>query len=260
MADPVIEFRDIRKRFGEKQVLDGVCLEIYAGEITAVIGKSGEGKSVLIKHAVGLLTPDCGEVRIRGKNLSRMSRSERAEMKSRVSYMFQENALFDSMTSYENIALPLSEGLRLPRREIGVRVQEKMEVLDIASIGNQYPSQLSGGMKKRVALARALVTDPELILFDEPTTGLDPIRKHTVHDLISDYQRRFGFTAVVVSHEIPDIFSIAQRVVMLHKGRVLFNGSPEEMTSCDEPALRRFMQGYEPPARTAEAISAKEIK
>jgi phospholipid/cholesterol/gamma-HCH transport system ATP-binding protein len=154
-------------------------------------------------------------------------------------------ALFDSMTVYENVALPVSENFRLEKGEIRRRVHEKMRQLDLMGIDDKYPSQISGGMKKRVALARALVTDPEIVLFDEPTTGLDPIRKNAVHSMISDYQRRFGFTGVVVSHEIPDIFYISQRVAMLNRGRIIFSGTPAEIQQSDKLEIQQFIHGLE---------------
>jgi phospholipid/cholesterol/gamma-HCH transport system ATP-binding protein len=159
--------------------------------------------------------------------------------------MFQGNALFDSMSVFENIALPLSEKRLLPLEEIRQRVHRKMSQLDLHAIDNEYPSQLSGGMKKRVALARALITDPEIVLFDEPTTGLDPIRKSVVHGMISDYQKRFGFTGVIVSHEIPDIFYISQRIAMLEDGRILFEGTPEEIQRTQDAVIQQFISGLE---------------
>ena len=245
MTEPLIQFRDVRKSFGDNEVLRGIDLRISEGEITSVIGKSGEGKSVLLKHVIGLIEPDSGDILFRGNSISRMKKSERRALKRRFSYMFQETALFDSMTVFENIALPLQEKTDLPKRKIRDRVRDKMDQLDLEDIDGVYPSQLSGGMKKRVALARALVTDPEIILFDEPTTGLDPIRKNAVHSMISDYQRKFGFTGVVVSHEIPDIFYISQRVAMIDEGRIVFEGSPEEMRRANISILTRFIEGTE---------------
>jgi phospholipid/cholesterol/gamma-HCH transport system ATP-binding protein len=245
MTEPLIQFRDVRKSFGDNEVLRGIDLRIFEGEITSVIGKSGEGKSVLLKHVIGLIEPDSGDILFRGNSIFRMRKSERRALKRRFSYMFQETALFDSMTVFENIALPLQEKTDLPKKTIRDRVRDKMDQLDLEDIDGVYPSQLSGGMKKRVALARALVTDPEIILFDEPTTGLDPIRKNAVHSMISDYQRKFGFTGVVVSHEIPDIFYISQRVAMIDEGRIVFEGSPEEMRRADISILTRFIEGTE---------------
>jgi phospholipid/cholesterol/gamma-HCH transport system ATP-binding protein len=174
-----------------------------------------------------------------------MKRPERKTLKRKFSYMFQGNALFDSLTVCENVALPLKETTSMSDKEIRRRADEKMAHLDIQGIEDKYPSQLSGGMKKRVALARALMTDPEIILFDEPTTGLDPIRKNAVLSMISDYQKKFGFTGVVVSHEIPDIFYISQRIAMLNDGRILFEGSPDEIQRTTVPEIRNFIYGYE---------------
>lgn len=245
MSEPLIRFENIHKRFGTNEVLSGVNLDIYEGEITTVIGKSGGGKSVLLKHIVGLMVQDEGRVLIGGKPLQEMKRSELRAMKRRFSYMFQGNALFDSMTVFDNVALPLKEKTAMPKKEIPERVEKKMDQLDLHDIHNKYPSQLSGGMQKRVALARALVTDPEIILFDEPTTGLDPVRKNAVHSMISDYQEQFGFTGVIVSHEIPDVFYISQRIGMLDEGKIIFEGRPEEIQGSKDPAVQRFVQGFE---------------
>lgn len=245
MSDPLIRFENLCKRFGSNEVLSGVNLSIYKGEITTIIGKSGGGKSVLLKHIVGLMEHDSGRVLIQGKPLREMTRAERRAVKLRFSYMFQGNALFDSMTVYDNVALPLKEKAGVNKKEIPKRVEEKMDQLDLHDIHHKYPSQLSGGMQKRVALARALVTDPEIILFDEPTTGLDPVRKNAVHSMISDYQRQFGFTGVIVSHEIPDVFYISQRIGMLDEGRIIFEGKPEDIQNSQDPAVQRFVQGFE---------------
>jgi phospholipid/cholesterol/gamma-HCH transport system ATP-binding protein len=242
---PLIQLNDIQKTFGSNKVLDGITLSIFQGEITTIIGKSGGGKSVLLKHIIGLVEPDAGQILFNGQPLSGMKRAERKTLKRKFSYMFQGNALFDSLTVYENVALPLKETGSLPEKEIRRRASEKMAHLDIRGIEDKYPSQLSGGMRKRVALARALMTDPEIILFDEPTTGLDPIRKNAVLGMISDYQKKFGFTGVVVSHEIPDIFYISQRVAMLNEGRIQFEGSPDEIQRTAVPEIRNFIYGYE---------------
>lgn len=245
-AVPFIELRDVYKRFGENTVLGGVNLTIPKGEITAVIGKSGSGKSVLLKHIIGLMSPDAGSILFNGKEMSRMNVREMRSFRQKVSYMFQDNALFDAMTVSDNIALPISEGKNaLPRAEVKERVRTRMDQLEIGGTGHLYPAQLSGGMRKRVALARALVTDPEAVLFDEPTTGLDPVRKAAVHHMISSYQRRFGFTAVVVSHDIPDIFHVAGRVAMLDGKRVIFQDTVERLHQCELPAVRDFITGKE---------------
>jgi phospholipid/cholesterol/gamma-HCH transport system ATP-binding protein len=245
MNTPLIEFRNVYKRFGNNRVLNGVDLRIYRGEITTIIGKSGVGKSVLLKHIIGLIPPDSGEILFEGRSLAKIKKAEKRAMKKKVSYMFQGTALFDSMTVFENIALPLKEKTAINDAEIRERVQNKMNQLDLHDIDDKYPSQLSGGMKKRVALARALVTDPEIVLFDEPTTGLDPIRKNAVHSMISDYQKRFGFTGIAVSHEIPDIFYISQRIAMLEEGRIIFEGTPKEIQQTADPVIREFIHGLE---------------
>jgi phospholipid/cholesterol/gamma-HCH transport system ATP-binding protein len=246
MAEPLIQFNRVFKRFGDNAVLKGVELSIYQGQVTTIIGKSGIGKSVLLKHIIGLLEPDEGEILFQGQAIDAMTAAERRALRMKFSYMFQGNALFDSMTVYDNVALPLKEKGRVPHREIENRVRDKLAQLDLVGIEDSYPSQLSGGMRKRVAMARALVTEPQIVLFDEPTTGLDPIRKNAAHAMISQYQKTFGFTGVMVSHEIPDVFHISQRIAMLDEGRIVFQGSPEEIQSSDIPVLRQFIRGQEP--------------
>lgn len=247
MNEPIIRFNQVYKAFGNTRVLNGVDLTIFKGEITTVIGKSGEGKSVLLKHIVGLLEPDSGEVLYEGRAIHHLTSKERKAIKSKISYMFQGTALFDSMTVYENIALPLVETTQLKEADIRSRVGRQMEQFDLTESADKYPSQLSGGMKKRVALARAMVTEPEIILFDEPTTGLDPVRKNTVHSMISGYQKKYGFTAVLVSHEIPDVFYISHRIAMLDQGKIIFQGTPAEIRSVGSPEIRNFIQGIENP-------------
>lgn len=243
--DCLIEFRNVSKSFGSQVVLDNVNLTINKGEITTIIGMSGVGKSVLLKHIIGLISPDSGEILIDGRDISRLSRKEKSEIKKKFSYMFQGTALFDSMTVYENIALPLKEKNSLSKKAVLKIVMDKMEQLDIGSMGHKYPSELSGGMKKRVALARSLITEPEIVLFDEPTTGLDPIRRNAVHSMISEYQRKLGFTGIVVSHEIPEIFYISQRLIMLHEGGIIFEGPVEALKDTTIPVVTQFVNGLE---------------
>lgn len=245
MDTPLIQLENVTKYFGENRVLDGVNLDIYRGEITTVIGKSGEGKSVLLKHIIGLMKPDSGTIYFDGKTMLTRNRKEQRAFRDKFSYMFQDSALFDSMTVYDNIALPLREGTKQSSRQIREKVETRMDQLDISGIGGKFPGQLSGGMKKRVALARALVTDPEIVLFDEPTTGLDPIRKQSVHKMISGYQKRFGFTGVVVSHEIPDVFTISQRVAMLSEGKIIYAGDPQGIETSDDPLIQAFLHPEE---------------
>jgi phospholipid/cholesterol/gamma-HCH transport system ATP-binding protein len=259
MTQPLIQFKNTVKRFGDNSVLDGINLCIYRGEITSIIGKSGSGKSVLLKHIIGLFEPESGQVLFEGKLLSGMNNSARKALKQKFSYMFQDTALFDFLTVFENIALPLRERTSLPDAEIQRRVRDKMYQLDLHNIEPKYPSQLSGGMKKRVALARALVTKPEIVLFDEPTTGLDPIRKNAVHSMISDYQKRFGFTAILVSHEIPDVFFISQRVAMIDSGKILFEGTPEDIQQVTDPVIKDFIHGLERPHDDLTGIASQAM-
>lgn len=245
MTTALIELNNVQKAFGENQVLSGVDLSIPKGKITTIIGKSGMGKSVLLKHIIGLLTPDSGTILYQGSALTGMKRAEKKALKMKFSYMFQGTALFDSMTVFENIALPLKERRTFSKTDIRKKVNEKLGQLDLHGVNDRYPSQISGGMKKRVALARALVTDPEIVLFDEPTTGLDPIRKNAAHSMISDYQKRFGFTGIIVSHEIPDVFFISDHMAMLDEGRIVFEGSSEEIQQSTNPIIQQFIHGLE---------------
>jgi len=241
----LIQFKNVSKRFGQQVVLNDVNLTISEGEITTIIGMSGVGKSVLLKHIIGLTTPDSGKILYQGRDISNLSRVEKGGVKKKFSYMFQGTALFDSMTVYENIALPLKENKHLTENIIHQMVIDKMNQLDIRSMANKYPSELSGGMKKRIALARALITDPEIVLFDEPTTGLDPIRRNAVHSMISEYQQKLGFTGIIVSHEIPGIFYISQKLIMLHEGKIIFQGAVEEIQETSNPVVSQFVYGSE---------------
>jgi phospholipid/cholesterol/gamma-HCH transport system ATP-binding protein len=268
MDTPLIEFKNVTKRFGTRTVLQNVNLRIYAGEVTTIIGLSGAGKSVLLKHIIGLLKPDAGQILFQGRPLDGMSRSETAASLAKISYMFQDNALFDSLTVYENIALPLRETTRLGRSEIHRRVQARIEQVELADAVNKYPSELSGGMQKRVALARALVTDPRIVLFDEPTTGQDPIRKNAILGMIAQYQRKFGFTAVLVSHEIPDVYFISNRILALYDRQVVFEGTPAALEAFDHPFnddIRRSLEELEreltdPYARKRFAMTHRELE
>ncbi len=242
---PFIQFKDLKKKFGDLEVLKGVNLSITKGQVTVVIGKSGTGKSVLLKHIVGLIHQDFGQLLIQGEPLDRLSKEKARQFKKKTSYMFQDNALFDFLTVYENIALPLVETSKISDAALQQKVHARMKQLGIEGIDNKYPSELSGGMRKRVALARALVTDPEVILFDEPTTGLDPVRKKNVHTMIKEYQKKFGFTAVIVSHDIPQIFDLAQHIALLDEGIILFEGSGQELLHSDIPEIQAFIQGKE---------------
>jgi len=235
MDTPLIEFKDVTKRFGDRTVLEHVNLQIYEGQVTTIIGLSGSGKSVLLKHIIGLLKPDEGTILFRGKPLAEMKRKETAASLAQISYMFQDNALFDSMTIYENIALPLRETTNLGKAEIDRRVMARIEQTELSDAVHKYPSELSGGMQKRAALARALVTDPRIVLFDEPTSGQDPVRKNAILSMIAQYQRKFDFTAILVSHEIPDVYFISNRILALYDRKIVFQGTPAELENFDHP-------------------------
>ncbi len=245
MRIPLIEFKDVTKRFGDKVVLNGVNLEIYENEITTIIGKSGTGKSVLLKHIIGLLKPDEGSVCYNGKSIDSMNRHERETYRGVFSYLFQNNALFDSKTVFENVAFPLEQTTNLGKRDIEARVRKRIEDLELVEAVNKYPSELSGGMQKRVALARALVTDPKIVLFDEPTTGQDPIRKNMILSMIVHYRRKFGFTAVMISHDIPDVFFISDRIVILWEGGVGFEGPYQDAVKRKLPIIDEFLRSLE---------------
>jgi len=243
MDTPLIQFIDVSKSFGETLVLKRLNLSIYKGEITAVIGKSGTGKSVLLKHIIGLVNQDSGQILIEGRPLNKLSRTDRKSFHKKLSYMFQDNALFDFMNIYDNIALPLVENSTFPKDQVKNKVFELMKQLGLTGIQEKFPAQLSGGMKKRVALARALVTDPKIVLFDEPTTGLDPIRKKNVHSMIQEYQKKFEFTAIIVSHDIPEIFNVVQRIALLDDGIIKFEGSKKDILDSHSKILNDFIDG-----------------
>ncbi len=245
MDVPLIEFREVTKRFGDRTILDQISLKIYENQITTIIGKSGTGKSVLLKHIIGLLEPDEGTILFRARPVRDMGKGEWDAYRSQVSYMFQNNALFDSLTVFDNIALPLRQTTNLRKREVMRKVMTRIQQTELTEVVRKYPSELSGGMQKRVALARALVTDPKIVLFDEPTTGQDPIRKNIILGMIAHYRRLFGFTAVLISHDIPDVFFIADRIILLWEGKAAFEGSYEESTHLDHPMIDEFLHSLE---------------
>jgi phospholipid/cholesterol/gamma-HCH transport system ATP-binding protein len=244
----MIKVEALRKSFHGQPVLRGIDLEVPDGSITVIIGRSGGGKSVFLKHLLGLLRPDSGRIEVDGVDLARLSGRRLDEVRKRYGVVFQGGALFDSMSCRDNVAFPLNEKLHLPRPEIDKRVDTALERVGLAGIGDKYPEEVSGGMRKRVAIARALVTEPEIVFFDEPTTGLDPVLVNTIHHLILELHRHSRFTAVMVSHEIPEIFEIADRVGMLHEGRIVEMGSPAAIQASQNPIVRKFIQG-EPDAQ-----------
>jgi len=239
----VIRFQGLHKRFGSQPVLRGIDLDIATGEVMVVIGRSGGGKSVLLKHLIGLLRPDAGTVAVDGTEITRLRGGELDRVRERYGVVFQGGALFDSMSVAENVAFPLREKSRLGHAEIRGRVEEKLEQVGLSDMGHKNPAEISGGMRKRVAIARALVTEPDIVFFDEPTTGLDPILVNTIHHLIVELHRKFRFTAVMVSHEIPEIFEIADRVAMLHEGVIVEVGSPEAVRASANPIVQQFIRG-----------------
>jgi phospholipid/cholesterol/gamma-HCH transport system ATP-binding protein len=245
MTTPLIEFKDVVKRFGNRTILDKVNLHVFDGEVTTIIGKSGTGKSVLLKHIIGLLTPDSGSILFQGRDIGRMSKGEFDDYTGQISYMFQNNALFDSMTVFENVALPLRQTGGLLKQDIEKKVMARIEQTELGEVVTKYPSEISGGMQKRVALSRALVTDPKIVLFDEPTTGQDPIRKNAILSMIAEYQRKFGFTAVLISHEIPDVYFISNRILALYDGKIVFEGTPDEFENFDHPFRDEIVQSLE---------------
>ena len=239
----MLTLRNLTKAFDGQVVLNNLNLEITTGKITSIIGPSGEGKSVLLKHMIGLLKPDSGEVVVDGEVISQMRGSSLNQIREKFGMLFQNAALFDSMTVFENVAFPLEEKTRLSAAEIRDRVHEALSHVGLKGIDNKYPDMLSGGMKKRVGLARALLLNPKIILFDEPTTGLDPIICRAIHQLIRETHRRFGYTAVIISHEIPEIFEISDHVAMLYRGRIIEQGKPRDIQLSSNPVVRQFISG-----------------
>ena len=263
---PLLATRGLVKRFGDQIVLADVTLAVPRGRVLAVIGKSGTGKSVLLKCLAGVLTPDGGEVLFEGRPLGAPPAAAEglcpaetpgaealAAFRRRCSYLFQGNALLDSLTAWENVALPLEQATLLPKAEIRARVTEALRRLELEADAKRYPAQMSGGMQKRLALARALVTRPEIVLFDEPTAGLDPLRRNAVFGLIAHAQREFGFTAVVVTHDLPEALAACDHLALLDHGRIRFSGTPAEFAATPDPVVAAFRDS---PATLARDIAS----
>ena len=239
----MIKVIDLYKSFNDFKVLKGVSLTVERGEILALIGGSGNGKSVLLKHIVGLMKADRGNVLIDGEDIAKSKGRALERLRTRFGFLFQGGALFDSLTVFDNVAFPLREKTRLQEPKIREKVLFQLQQVDLKSSENKYPAELSGGMKKRVAFARSLILDPEIMLFDEPTTGLDPIIANTIHRLIKDMHERLKFTGVIVTHEVPEIFPVVQKVAMLYDGTIVAQGTPEDIQSSANPVVRRFIAG-----------------
>lgn len=239
----MIECIDLYKRLDGKMVLGGLNLTIPENEITVVIGRSGEGKTVFLKHLVGLMRPDSGQVLVDGEDAVDSDAKTMRRIRDKFGIVFQGGALFDSLTVAQNVAFPLIHKDRLSAKEAGERAMEMLSQVALEDQRHKYPADISGGMAKRVALARALVTRPRIILFDEPLAGLDPVTKNNILDLIRDVHHHFRFTGVVVSHHIHDMFRVATRVAMLDGGRIIITGSPDEVGRSEEPVVRNFLSG-----------------
>lgn len=239
----MIQVIDVHRSFGSQQVLRGINLRVHKGEILAIIGRSGSGKTVLLRLIIGLVRPNRGQILIEGTDITQLSGRRLDRVRERFGMLFQGGALFDSMTVFDNVAFPLREKTDLPPSEIAAQVQKMLENVGLSEMGYKFPAELSGGMKKRTALARALVTNPSSILFDEPTTGLDPILVHAIHQLIQETHDTFGYTAVIVSHEIPEVFEIATRVAVIHEGRIIAEATPEMILKSPDPFIQQFISG-----------------
>ena len=242
----MIEIRNLYKSFGDNKVLRGVDLDIDTGETLVIIGRSGCGKSVLIKHIVGLLYPDDGYVKVEGQRVDEMNFKELYKLRGRFGFLFQGSALFDSMTVEENITLPLVEsGKGYTLSELDKKVSEKLEMVGMEGAQKLKPAELSGGMKKRVGLARALITDPDYIFYDEPTTGLDPIMSDSIDELIKELTDRLNVTSVVVTHDMYSVKNVANQVAMINDGKIHFSGTPSELLSSNDPTIKEFIQRTE---------------
>ena len=242
----MIEIVDLHKSFGNNQVLSGVNIEIDTGETIVIIGRSGCGKSVLIKHIVGLLTPDSGYVKVEGQTVNDLELSELYKLRKRFGFLFQGGALFDSMTVEENISLPLAEsGNEYNTTEIKKLVEEKLDMVNMPGTQNLKPAELSGGMKKRVGLARALITNPDYILYDEPTTGLDPIMSDSIDRLIKELTEKLNVTSIVVTHDMYSVKNVANKIAMMYKGKIHFLGSKEELINSEDPVIEEFIKRTE---------------
>jgi len=243
LAEAAIELCDLTKSLGDRPVLDGVNLSVLKGETLSVIGGSGAGKSVTLKHIVGLMKPDRGCVKVNGVDISGGPPEALEDARRRIGFCFQGSALLNSLSVFENVALPLREHGGLDEAEVRRRVEEKLALVGLADAGQKLPAQISGGMKKRVGLARAIIRNPEIILYDEPTAGLDPVMGTAINDLILDMQKKLAVTSVLVTHDMSSAFRVSNRIAMLVKGRIVKLGTPDEFRASDDPRVRQFIYG-----------------
>ena len=238
-----IRIRDLRKSFGPKLVLDGVDVDIAQAESLVIIGGSGTGKSVLLKHVIGLLKPDSGTIEVDGEAVERLGNRDIVEFRRRFGMSFQEGALFDSMTVWQNVAFPLQRLKRMSRQEIDERVKECLAMVRLEGVEEKLPSQLSGGMRRRVGFARAVAHQPEILLFDEPTTGLDPVTTALIDEVIVDLNDRLKTTTLTITHDMESAFRIGDRIAMLHRGKIIATAPPEEFRRLDDPRVQQFIHG-----------------
>ena len=241
--DSVVELRDVHKAFGEKKVLEGVTLDITKGEVFYIIGKSGSGKSVILKHITRLMEPDAGEIFLFGKALSEQDENSMNDIRLKMGVLFQMSALFDSMTVFDNVAFSLRRFTDKTPEEIEELVYEKLKLVGLSGIEQAKPADLSGGMQKRVGLARAIALGPQVVLYDEPTTGVDPILASAVDDLILSLNKELGVTSIVISHDMTSVFRTADRIAMLYEGNFLKVGSPDDFKESSDPVIRQFLAG-----------------
>ena len=239
----MIKIEELHKSFGEHKVFHGVSLEIQKGETMVIIGRSGCGKSVLLKHIIGLMKPDHGKIFIDGEDVTAYSSQRLYRLRQRFGMLFQASALFDSLTVEENVGLGLREHRLMPEHQIRDKVEEKLRLVGLSGVENLMPSELSGGMKKRVGLARAIAMDPEFVLYDEPTTGLDPIMADAINDLIINLRNKLSITSIAVTHDIVSASKIADRIAMLYEGKIVAVGTPEEIRDSDNPVVQQFITG-----------------
>lgn len=239
----MIEIKDLHKVLGNKEVLKGVDLTIKEGETLVIIGRSGSGKSVLLKHITGLMEPDSGTVTIEGKNIFTVSTQEQDEIRLKIGMVFQGAALFDSLDVYENVGYSLIEHTKMKQEEIAARVREKLNLVGLGGIEDVMPADLSGGMKKRVGLARAICNDPKIVLYDEPTTGLDPINSDVINELILRMQEKLKVTSIVVTHDMTSAYKVGNRIAMLYEGKIIGVGTPDEIRNTKDPVIRQFITG-----------------